>query len=66
MGAQNMRRAVVPFRTRHIKRVHLGPRRVVAGNIQRVKVIPIRVDARPFGDRKPHLGKDRGQLFGHL
>ena len=66
VGAQHVGRTVVALGTRHIKRIHLGTRRVVAGDVQRVEVIPIGVDARPFGDRKPQLGKDRGHFFGHL
>lgn len=38
----------------------------MAGDVQRVEIIPIRVDLRPFGDGKAHLGQDRGHLFRHL
>ena len=61
-----MGRALVALGTGHVKRVHLSPRGVVAGDVQRVEVVPIGVDARAFGDRETHLGKDRSQLFGDL
>ncbi len=50
----------------HIERVHLGPRGVVTGDVERVEIVPVGFDARPFGDGKAHLGKDRGDLFRHL
>ena len=38
----------------------------MAGNVQRIEVVPIGIDARPFGHGKPHFSKDRGHLFAHL
>ena len=66
VGAQHVGRTVVALGTGHIERVHLGTCGVVAGDVQRVEVIPIGVDARTFGDRKPQLGEDRGHFLGHL
>ena len=66
MRSQHMRRAIVALGTVHVKRVHLGPRGVVAGNIQRVKVVPVGLDPRPFGHRKSQFGKDRSQFLGRL
>ncbi len=64
--AQHVRRAIIAFGTVGIERVHFSPRRGVTRNIQRIKVIPIGFDLRAFGHRKPHVCKDRRDLFGHL
>ena len=66
VGSQNVRRAIVTIRAVHVKRVHFGACGVVRRNVQRVKVIPIAVNARPFGDAKAHVGKNGCDLFGHL
>ncbi len=66
MGPEHVRRPVVALLARHVERVHLRPRRMVAGDVQRVEIVPVGVDPRPFGDGKPHLGKDRGHFLGHL
>ena len=63
MRAQHMRRTIVSLGTVHVKRIHLGAGRVMAGDIQRVKVIPIGIDAGAFLNGESHFGKDRGQLF---
>ena len=66
MGAQHVRRAVVAFGPVHVERVHLGPGGVMAGNVQRVEIVPVGFDLRPFGDGKAHIGKDRRDLFPDL
>ena len=66
VGAQHMRWPIVAFGTGHVKRVHFGTGRVVAGDVQRIEIIPIGINARPFGDRKPKFGKNGCNLFGHL
>ena len=66
VGAQHVRRAIITLGAVHIERVHLGPRGVVAGDVQRVEVIEIGVDLRTFGNGEPHVGKDRRDLFDHL
>ena len=66
MGAQHMRRAVIPLAPMGIERVHLGPRRVVAGDVQRVEVVPIGLNLRPFGHGEAHIGENRGDFFGDL
>ena len=63
MRAQNMRWAIITLCTVHIERVHLGACRVVARDIQRVKVIPIGINARAFSHGKPHLSEDGCHLF---
>ncbi len=52
-----MRRAIVALSAVHIKSVHFGPCRVVAGDVQRIKVVPIGINARPFGHGKAHLAQ---------
>ncbi len=64
--AQNVRRAVIALGAVHIEGIHLGAGRMVAGDVQRVKVIPVAVDLRAFGHGKAHIGKDRGNFFGDL
>ena len=66
MGAQNVRRAIVTIRAVHVKRVHFGARGVVRRDVQRIKVVPVAVNARPFGNAKAHVGKNGCDLFGHL
>ena len=66
MGAQNMRRAIVALGTMHIKRVHLGTRRMVAGNVQSIKIIPISVDPWALGNPKAHIRKNRRHFFADL
>ena len=44
----------------------LLPGGVFGRNVQRVKVVPVRFDLRPFGHRKAHVGKDRRQFLHHL
>jgi hypothetical protein len=39
---------------------------MVAGDVQRVEVVPVGFDLRAFGDRKAHVGEDRRDLLGHL
>ena len=64
--AQHVRRTFVTFGAVRIERVHFGACWMVPGDIQRVKVIPIGFNLRPFGDAKPHVGKDRCDLFCDL
>src|SRR6266700_2871913 len=45
--------------------VHL-PRRVAFREIQLGKVVIVGLDIRAFGDRKSHIGENRGQLIHHL
>ena len=66
MGPQHMRRARIIRGAVHVERVHLGPRRVMRGDVQRVEIIPVRVDARAFRDRESHIRKDRRHFLGHL
>ncbi len=66
MRAKHMRGPFVALGTVHIKCIHLRARRVMARNVQRVEVIPIGVDPRPFGHSKAHIRKDRGDFFCHL
>ena len=66
VGAQHMRRAVIAFGTVGIEGVHLRTCRVVARNVQRVKVIPVGLDLRAFGNRKAHVCENRRYLFGNL
>ena len=48
---------------RHIERVHVLPRRMVGGNVQRPEIAPVILDIRPLGDRKPHRPENRRHLF---
>ena len=64
--AKHMRRAIIAFGTMHIKRVHFRPRGVMARNIQRIKVIPIGINAWTLGHTKTHVGENCGDLLGHL
>ena len=66
MGAQHMGWAVVALGPGHVERVHLGPGGVVAGDVQRIEIVPVAFDLRPFGHGKTHIGEDRGDLLGHL
>ena len=50
----------------HVERVHLGPRGVVAGDVQGVEIVPVILDPRPLGHREPKFGKNRGQFLGRL
>ena len=61
-----MRRTLVPLGPMHVERVHLGPRRVMTGNVQRIEIVPVILDLRPFGHRKAHIGENRRDLFCHL
>ena len=61
-----MRRAIVARGARHVERVHLRPRRVMIGDVERVEIVPVALDLRPLGHGKPHIGEDRGHLFRHL
>ena len=45
--------------------VHLT-RRMAFREIQRGEIVVIGLDVRPFGDRKAHVGEDRGDLVDHL
>ncbi len=65
-GAQHMWRAIITIGAVHVERVHLGPCGVVAGDVQRVEIVPVTVDLRTFGNRKAHIGKNRRDLFGDL
>ncbi len=64
VGAQDVARAVRA--RRHVERVHLGARRVLGGDVQRVEIVPVGLDVRAFGDGKAHLGEDRRQLVRDL
>ena len=66
MRPKHVRRAIVAFAPMHIERVHFCAGRVMRRDVERVKVIPISIDARPFCHREPHFGKDCRDLFGHL
>ncbi len=66
MGAQNVRRAIVTIRAVGVEGVHLGPRRVVDGDVQSVEVVPVAFDLRPFGDAKAHVGENGSNFLGHL
>ena len=66
MGAEYVWRAIITFRTMHVERIHLGPRGVMAGDVERVEIVPIAFDLRAFGDGETHIGEDRGDLFGDL
>jgi hypothetical protein len=39
---------------------------MVAGDVQRVEIVPVGLDLGAFGDREAHVGEDRGDLLGHL
>ncbi len=45
--------------------MHL-PRRVAFGEVERGEVVVVGLDVRPFGDGKPHIGEDGGDLVHHL
>ena len=45
--------------------MHL-PRRMAFGEIQFGEVVVVGLDIRTFGDRKSHVGEDRGDLVQHL
>ena len=66
MGAQHERRAIIALGAVHVKRIHLGAGGMMAGDIERVEIIPIGFDARALGHAKAHIGKDCLHLFGHL
>jgi hypothetical protein len=67
VGAQHVRAGGYrPPARCHVERVHLGPRGVVAGDVQRVEIVPIGLDLRPLGHGEAHVGEDRGDLLGHL
>ena len=66
VGAQYGGGAVIARSPLHIKCVHFGPRRVVAGDVKGVEIIPVAFDLRTFGNGEPHVGKDRGHFFRHL
>ena len=64
--AKHMRRAIIALGTVHIECVHFRPRRVVARNIQRIKIIPIGINTRTLGHTKTHVGENCGDLLGYL
>ena len=64
--AQHMGRAVIAFGPVHVERIHFGARRMMAGDVERIEVVPIGVDTGPFGHGKAHFGEDCCQLLGHL
>ena len=66
MGAQHVWRAIITLGAVHIKRVHFSAGRMMAGDVQRIKIIPIGINSRPFGHGKAHIGKDCGDLFHDL
>ena len=45
--------------------VHLA-RRMADREIRGREVVVVGLDVRPFGDRKAHVGEDRGELVDHL
>ena len=55
-----------PLGAMGIEGVHLGPRGVVAGDVERVEIVPVAFDLGPLGHGEPHLGEDRGHLLRHL
>ncbi len=64
MGAQH---ALHPVRRgRHEEGVVHFARRMSLGEVERREVVPVGLDVRPFGNRESHVGKDRGDLVGHL
>ena len=66
MRAKHMRRTVVPVGPVHIKRVHFSAGRMMPGDVQGVKIIPIGINSRPFGHGKTHIGKDCSDFFHDL
>ena len=66
MCAQNMRSAIVPFTAMHVKGIHFRPCRVMARNVESVKIIPVAVYARSLSHGKAHIGKNCCDLFRHL
>ena len=45
--------------------MHLA-RRMVGLEVELGEVVVVGLDVRPFGDRKAHVGEDRGQFVDHL
>ena len=45
--------------------MHL-PRRMAFGEIQLGEIVVVGLDVRTFGDRKSHVGEDRGDFVQHL
>ena len=66
VGAQHMRRAIIALGAVHVKRVHFSAGRMMTGDVQRVKIIPIGINSRPFGHGKTHIRKDCGYFFHDL
>ena len=66
VGTQHMRRAIIAFGTMGVKSVHLGARRVVARNIERIKVVPIALDLGAFCNGKAHVGENCSDFFPNL
>ena len=66
MRAQHVWRAVITLRAVRIECVHFGAGGVVAGDVERVEVIPIRFDLRAFGNRETHVGENGGDFLSDL
>ena len=46
--------------------IHLSPRGVVAGDVERIEIVKVGFDLRPLGHGETHIGENRGHFFGHL
>ena len=66
MRAQHVGGAIITLCAMHVKRIHFRARRVMPGDIQRVKIIPICINPRAFSHAKTHIGKNRRDFFGYL
>lgn len=64
--AQDVGRAVVALGAVHIERVHFGAGRMVTGDVERVEVVPIGFNLRPFGGGETHVGEDGGTFLPDL
>ncbi len=64
VGAQQFPRTVLP-RIEEERVVHL-PCRMAFREIQLCKIVIVGLDVWSFGDRKSHVGEDRGDLVHHL
>ena len=45
--------------------MHL-PRRMLGRDVERLEIVPVVLDVRPFGDGEAHVGEDRDDLVGDL
>ena len=66
MRAQHVGGAIITLCAMHVKRIHFRARRVMPGDIQRVKIIPICINPRAFSHAETHIGKNRCDFFGYL